>query len=203
MDIPLVPGLGLYLDELYFDQYNVKQQLEKEKKEQVAKSSKRRATSGNAGFSVDQIKAAAVAAVNNALASANAPAVGVVVEESAAKDPADEVKEVPAPVPVPADADEGGEVVKILLILISFVFSFIFLCFLVGLIFVNNTIIGLSNNVSSSRYWENQFCGLRSQLLWQRCRDFETQLFGPTSLKRYFVLIIFICEHTCDERLHV
>lgn len=34
-DIPMVPGLGLYLDELFFEQYNFKQEREKEKMQTV------------------------------------------------------------------------------------------------------------------------------------------------------------------------
>ena len=38
MDVPVIPGLGLYLDELFFDKYNVKLDYEMKKLESAAQN---------------------------------------------------------------------------------------------------------------------------------------------------------------------
>jgi tRNA U38,U39,U40 pseudouridine synthase TruA len=41
--IPMVPGLGLYLDELFFEKYNLKLKYESEKREKAALNKQKRA----------------------------------------------------------------------------------------------------------------------------------------------------------------
>jgi hypothetical protein len=44
--IPMVPGLGLYLDELFFEKYNLKLKYDDEKRERAALNKQRRGESG-------------------------------------------------------------------------------------------------------------------------------------------------------------